>query len=348
LKIAIIRNDGIGDLVLFNFYFSKLKLNESTIIDYYLTCPKDGLNYFKPKNVEPRYNFFQRPANFNFIQLLKFYLQIISIYFKKYDLIIVPVFSKNQYLNRYLDKLKTKKILTTESDDVNSKNQKIKWKSPLTLIEINNESELEKNLSLIEGIASEFSFNFFDNNFKIKSISPQSTKSIIIIAPFASDKIRVWPLINWIKIIEHLNKTTNNLKIAFVASKEEVNLFKKHVINNVSSSIDFSTINSSDIFLELILDCKLFIGMDSAPAHIASLNGIDTIVISNGNHYARFFPYPINFLEDGQILRIIIPPVLAKYDKDLIFNITKYGSNFGINDILVDFVIDQIDKILKK
>jgi ADP-heptose:LPS heptosyltransferase len=348
MKIAIIRNDGIGDLVLFNFYFSKLKFNDGTSIDYYLTCSKDALNYFKPLNIEYKYNLFQRPANFNFIQILKFYKQIIIIYFKKYDLVIVPVFSKNQYLNRYLDKLMTKHILTTESDDVNTKDLKIRWKSRHTIIDTIFESELQKNLSLIQGISSKFNFKISENFFNIKSYCLQSTKSTIIIAPFASEKSRIWRISNWIKIIEYLNETIEDLKIAFIGSNEEVNLFNKYVIDKISSSINFRLINKSDIFLKILMDCKLFLGMDSGPAHIASLNGIDTIVISNGNHYGRFFPYPNNFLEDRQIVSVLIPPFLAKYDKDLIFKMTKYGSRFQINDISVNFVIDKIDNILKK
>jgi ADP-heptose:LPS heptosyltransferase len=119
MKILVIRNDGIGDLVIFNYIFSNIHFEPTDLVHYIISCNPDTLNYFKPE-CQTQFFKFQRPAKYNIIQLIKFYLQIYRIKFFKYDHIIIPISSKNKYLLRYIQHLKFLKVITFKTDNINN------------------------------------------------------------------------------------------------------------------------------------------------------------------------------------------------------------------------------------
>ena len=101
---------------------------------------------------------------------------------------------------------------------------------------------------------------------------------------------------------------------------------------------------STDI-IEKFKVCKIFIGMDSAPAHIAVLNGVHSIIVTNGNHYGRFFPYVIN----DEVLpnpEILMPTELNELDFESRILKTMYGSEYNINKIDPFQLIELLQKKL--
>ena len=98
--------------------------------------------------------------------------------------------------------------------------------------------------------------------------------------------------------------------------------------------------------LHVIKSGDMMIANETSAPHIAvALGGIKIFVISNGNHFGRFSPYPKNITSKYYA---IYPSIIRrKLDsfKEL-SNTYKYGSELNINDIAVEVVKEKIDKVL--
>jgi ADP-heptose:LPS heptosyltransferase len=337
MKILIIRNDGIGDLVIFNYFLSQIKFNPNDEIHFCISCNTDSINYFKPQCIVKWFKF-QRPARFNLIQLFRFYSQIIKIKLKNYDQIIIPVSSKNNYLLRYINHLNASKIITFKTDDVNS--------SDLNVVRYNyfcldpkTYSELEKSFVLNQLLSNKFGYQFLGK--KLLDSIKSSDNPNIMIAPFASSKERTWPMTRWITFFEYLNNQENLTFISIIASSSQAIEFNKILDINYFQNLTFSFLIQSNEIISKLSSCSLFIGMDSAPAHIAVLNNVYSIILTNGNHYGRFFPYIINKRIHPNPL-IIIPNDLKKLSVDERIQKTKYNSGFAINNIQSKELIEAV------
>ena len=82
----------------------------------------------------------------------------------------------------------------------------------------------------------------------------------------------------------------------------------------------------------------------SAPHFAVALEMINVFVISNGNHYGRFTPYP---KEVSKNYHVIYHPVIEKDldDYKKLSNSYGFGSSLDINEISVDRVRNKLDEI---
>jgi ADP-heptose:LPS heptosyltransferase len=333
MKIAIIRNDGIGDLVLFNYFLSNLKFKESDEIDFFISCNSEILNYFPIEDARVRCFKFKRPARYNLIKQFNFWLQVFKINFSNYDIVIVPVWSKGEYLARYIKRIRVRNLILFKDDNLNAqislKNRSIRIKEFETIYY----SEFEKNKEFIL---------FFKQLFNLVDKKKSEFKVIeeyIIISPYASESSRIWNLKNWSEIIEFLYAL--NLKICVFGLEKEIIEFKKKNLALLEIPIIF--ISSSIELLTKINQCRLFIGMDSGPGHIALLKGAKCLIISNGNHFGRFFPYGFNYENSkNENLDILLPMEMLNLPiKDKI-ELTRKMSPFRISDIQSKSVIENL------
>ncbi len=83
----------------------------------------------------------------------------------------------------------------------------------------------------------------------------------------------------------------------------------------------------------------------SAPHFAIALEMTNVFVISNGNHYGRFTPYP---KEISKNYHVIYHPVIEKDLEDYKKLSTSYGfgSSVDINEISAQSVIKKLDYIL--
>lgn len=92
----------------------------------------------------------------------------------------------------------------------------------------------------------------------------------VVVHPAASQEHRQWPIDNFIKLFELLNKKygANTIQFTLVGVESERNLHTE-IINKSSSSV-YSLIEN-DLFytMTMLKNCNLFIGSDSGPKHIA-------------------------------------------------------------------------------
>ena len=132
---------------------------------------------------------------------------------------------------------------------------------------------------------------FLKNN-KIKN-----NDFLAVIAPGAAEsaKSRMWPFEKYAELSDELI-SRYNAKIVFTGTPDE-----NHLIKNVQDKIEkkentfnaAGEINLNQLFY-LIEKCKLFVGNDSGPMHIAAAQGVKTLGLFGPNLPVRFGPYGKN------------------------------------------------------
>jgi ADP-heptose:LPS heptosyltransferase len=98
-------------------------------------------------------------------------------------------------------------------------------------------------------------------------------------------------------------------------------------------------------FLQVMAGSDLMISNETSAPHFAvALDKADVIVLSNGNHYGRFTPYPKDISER---YRAVYPPAIEENSENYLELVRSYGygSRLNIADIKSDRVINEVDKI---
>ena len=156
----------------------------------------------------------------------------------------------------------------------------------------------------------------------------------------------MWPAGRYAKLADYLIKKYN-AKIILVGNKEEkkyINELKNLMINKNNSFNFAGLINVREMFY-LISLCKLFIGNDSGPMHVAAAQGVKTIGLFGCNLPVRFKPFGKNNYS-----------LYKKNNQNACINVhkgevgeCKHGiENACVKKIQVDDVIEVVDKIMKK
>ena len=114
-----------------------------------------------------------------------------------------------------------------------------------------------------------------------KSLESNSTKKDVIgIAPFSAHKSKIWPLSNYQKII---NQFDNFQFVIFAFGSQELEASKKFFLKTPNCIVIERDLNLNDQ-MKLINDFKVFISMDSANMHLASLTSTKVVSIWGPTH----------------------------------------------------------------
>ncbi len=167
-----------------------------------------------------------------------------------------------------------------------------------------------------------------------------------VIYPGAGRPYRMWSPENfrevaqWLIDQKHLRGIVLGAKTDFVLGELIVSGSPKK-IQNLCGKI--SLIES----IKTTSRARLIVCNESGPAHIGAALGVNTICISNGNHYGRFHPYP---KELNKPITHIYPKALneelEEKGEKYVINRYKHISTLKINTVSVECVLSQIEKIL--
>ena len=114
-----------------------------------------------------------------------------------------------------------------------------------------------------------------------KSLESNSTKKDVIgIAPFSAHKSKIWPLSNYQKII---NQFDNFQFVIFAFGSQELEASKKFFLKTPNCIVIERDLNLNDQ-MKLINNFKVFISMDSANMHLASLTSTRVVSIWGPTH----------------------------------------------------------------
>ena len=100
--------------------------------------------------------------------------------------------------------------------------------------------------------------------------------------------------------------------------------------------------------LYVIYKGNLVIANETSAAHLTvALEMTSVLIISNGNHYGRFTPYPKDMTNKYHVIyHPQIEKDLDNYKK--LSNSYGYGSKLNINEISVESVMKKIDEVLNE
>jgi len=170
-----------------------------------------------------------------------------------------------------------------------------------------------------------------------------------------SAKSRMWPKDRFANLADHLIKRYN-AKIILFGNKEEKSLIDKiqNLIENNNNSFNVAgLVNVREMFY-LISMCKLFIGNDSGPMHVAAAQGVKTIGLFGCNLPVRFKPFGKNNYYIYKKNRLTRSVPLSTQKACINVHKGEVGEcKFGIENacvkkIKVDDVLKIVDNIMKK
>ena len=351
-SILLIRLDAIGDYVLFRNFIKILK--ESPKYKNYeftlLGNPawKSLVNEFDKIYID---NFIWLDRNL-FITDYKYrYKQLKMITSKGYKVVLSPVYSRNFLV----EDLIVKSIYAQQKIgyDCDLRNMKI-WQKKISdkyytrLIEGSDDIlfEFDRN--------KEFFQKLLDDDIKIEKPSFQLTskknnfnlaKKYAILFIGANEKFRQWDIENFVQIGSFL-KSYYHYEIVLCGGQTDEILaqkFKKY------SDYDYTNLVGKTSLIELlyiIKKAKLMVSNETSAPHFAvALNTPYIFVISNGNNFGRFSPYPKKIYKT---YFTIFPQIIEEHlhNLDKMKKIYGGGSNLSISQIPTSTVIKTIKKAL--
>ncbi|MBD1394704.1 glycosyltransferase family 9 protein [Mucilaginibacter glaciei] len=291
--LLIIKNDGIGDYILFRNFLAFLKQSEKYRgYDIYLLgnlAYKDISAYLDKDSVD-RF-FWNTDGYFLKWKLLKL---LVDLHRLRLNSVIYTNYSRKTQVDWIVKNLNAPNKIGVDGNTTNQstqfKNKGNAYYTRLITVPGGATHEFERNKQLFEIIAEEkCHYNKpFINKQKLNIVY----NNYIVIFIGARDRNRKWSNRNFSDLTK-LIISNLNVNIIFAGGEDEIadglmiqqDLAMKGVINKIGA---LSLIQ----LCELIGGAKLVICSDTVAVHIAAALSIPAVCISKGDLYKRFIPYP--------------------------------------------------------
>ena len=178
---------------------------------------------------------------------------------------------------------------------------------------------------------------------KISALIGKSYKKLIGIAPFAQYESKMYPLDLMGKVIESISQNSNHKVLLFGGGKKEI-----EILQNLANKFEnvYSLAGKVKLKDELLtishLDCM--VSMDSANAHLAAMQGVNTITLWGVTHpFTGFAPF-------YQPKKNAVTPDLVKYPNipcSIYGNKVCDGYEYIMRSISTSVVVDKIEIVIK-
>lgn len=353
-SILILRNDGIGDYLLFRNFLTEIAITypKHTL---YLIC-SESYKDFALKIDSNVIAHFIGLDEYAFNHSPCYALKILRICTKKrYDILIDPIFSRG-VLNVFLSLcIKAKHKYAPEGDSNNL--------SPFL------KKQSDKLFTLLpskKAILFEFERNkeFFIHLLQKPLHTALSLNPALLEQPFnlpkpyavlfigASAAYRQYSIEHFYQIALHL-ALNFGLHLVICGGKEDRarGTTLQSMIESSTSLKCVSNLTGETTLLELggiLYNGNLLVSNETSAAHLATI--LDTtivIVVSNGNHLGRFIPYPQGLRD--KYYPVFHPFIEENFDKyEKLSNAYAYKSTLDIDEISPKRVIELINSIYQK
>ena len=357
----IIRNDAIGDYILFRNAMRLLIKTEKYKSYKWIYIGNEITNSFIRKYDGDLFisTFFWFGNLANTINSKYHRILLTIINWLNIELLINPVLSSTKELDSIAKLIDAKKKIAAEGDEINYPSDsefKNRFKIYDKLINAGNYSnfELYRNYQFVRKLAGLF---ITQNQIEIKLKTKQSdslfvdrlypkdflNKTVIGIFPYAASQTRTWSFFNFQKLINKF--IDNGYHIIIFGNKkqsQEINKIYKdtHKLINQAGKIDISLIP------EHIKLTQLIISNESMAVHLCAALDKACICLSNGNHFGRFNPYPENF--NKNIYTIYSNQIFTMHsDRNSVIENVKYYSDSNINLIKAEEVYKLSIEVLQ-
>lgn len=338
-KLLVIKNDGIGDYVLFRNYLYFLKNSEKyKHYKIYLLCnltSKELALHFDSNVVDV---FFWYSDDY----FLKW--KLITLLYKlqklQFDTIIYPNYSRKFEIDWIIKHIRADHKITVDGNTTNQ-STRLRGKSDryyTNLIKLTTlpAHEFQINKEIFKILTQEECY--YNQPIIDKELLTIKDNDSIVFFLGGSTENKKWSAYNFLSLC---NKIIDNLngKIILTGSSQEVQIGNEieNEIAGLNLTNQIGNLNLIQL-CELIAGSKLLISNDTVAIHIAVALKIPVISISKGDLYGRFIPYPINIYKE---ITSILPRNFISDQQS--FN---RWSTFQIDDVLVEDVFFAAEKIL--
>ena len=354
--LLIIRLDAIGDYVLFRNYLEIISKSER-YKNYNISILGNSSWKSLSESLDKKFiDDFIWLNTKRFNKDLKYrFNKLTEITSHAYEEVLSPQYSRNFYLSDNIVKLvrSDKKIGSTGDLSIITKwHKNISDKYYTSLLPGTSEIlfEFERNREFFENLLSiKIDLKKPSIQLRNKSHNFNLPESYAILFIGATANFRQWKLKSFANVAEYL-KNYHNYKIVLCGGPNDIEKAKEFSEFFKEDFLDLVGKTSLLDLLYIINQSSLLVSNESCAPHLtAALDriNINIFVISNGNTFGRFTPYPKKIY--GNYFPIFHP----KIEKDL--NNTKklintYGmlSNLDINDITSENAIAKIKSVLNE
>lgn len=328
-KLLIVKVDGIGDYILFRNFIKPIA--ESTLyhsFEIYMLCHFSWIEL--ARHLDSKY--IQEFISFDTEKYRKdlWYKYSLEANLNRYsfDTIIQPTYSRNFLVDCLINCIHAE--------------NKIAYDGDLNNISLEQKSISDKFYTKLIALNDIYLFEFYRNKLFCEQLLGKildSGRTEIILKEFieppfdnyvvfvigAGHKKRKWSLDNYIETAKHLHSLGysvvlcgHNNELADTVYFE--NFFGKQYINLVGKT---SLIDMLSIFRK----SKFIVSNDTGLAHMSIALKKQTFILSNGNHFGRFVPYPKEY---EQYVQCIFPFEYQANFSDFCARYYK-NSDLGIN-----------------
>lgn len=153
---------------------------------------------------------------------------------------------------------------------------------------------VEKNGELLRAYGVKFPLKNF---FPVKTLKSGGSPKIIALNISSGDKNRIWPLENWLKLVQDLIHLDDQLSFLLFAMKSEhsrAEIMKEKFNEKIEYPLFSPHLFEAG---SLIQNCDLLISADTALVHVAAAVGTPVLGLYSGDkrNRKRYIPYGIDF-----------------------------------------------------
>lgn len=352
-SIILMRLDAIGDYLLFRNFIEILK-NSMKFKEYKITLLgnirwKNLAEFLDSKYID---NFIWiDPAKFNKNPLYKFKtLKELSKY--SWEILINPVYSRTFDMDLLVKVIKAEEKIGSIGNLSNIK----KWQKKISdkyyhkLLPATEEIifEFYRNKEFFENLLEEkidISKPFIDDNDLNKiELNVKLPPKFFLIFLGGGAKFRRYSVDNWIRIVKKIH-SNYSIPIVLCGGHSEVNDSLKFIEKYSKNIINIVNKTSLTEMIKIVEKAELVLSNESFVPHLCVALNKQVIVVSNGNHFGRFTPYPKSMTKN--YYAIYHPEVekdLENYEK--LSNAYQFISKLNINEIDYEKVISKIEEVL--
>jgi ADP-heptose:LPS heptosyltransferase len=285
-NVCIILDKGMGDFLLFAYYFEVLvEYYSRNGKNVYVLCEPYSMKFLKfCRRPLPKIILIEANKDPNHI-----YKELIAEYYNFFEVVIVPIDWIAKYCCNIIRQLNPKTIYSVGKRPLNARKISLSDKKLLSKIQVFPGTDkgfyTERHRILTSNLTGEAQ--------DLMLIEPEAGERIIegeyyLINIGSSSKMKVWPVENVIILVKMLNDKLNAKPIIIGnADLEIIDQLERNGIN-----CNFVNVMDIPKTISLCNYAKFVITNDTGLYHLSVCLGKPTYVISAGDYLEHFLPYP--------------------------------------------------------
>jgi ADP-heptose:LPS heptosyltransferase len=193
--------------------------------------------------------------------------------------------------------------------------------------------DLENNWKIVEKLNSDASYS------DLASLFAKAKERKVSLHPTSSSRYKFYPQKFWVNLIQYFHSQNLEINVFCGESKEEQDFCDEILgLSNTNAKMRLFKGMSFNSVMQTIASSQVFIGLDSALAHLAAFLDIPVVVLWSFGDYTRIYPY-------GSDVHIYLPEERRKI-KRFVFGHLKEYKSYG--DSLKRADVQDIVRILEK